>query len=429
MSGPLSVTASFTANPATIVTSTPTGFTITVDSVPVTTPATFYWTPGASHTLAAAATISGPTGTQYAFQSWSQGGNASQSVTAGSSTATYTAAYQTQYYLTTSAGAGGTIAPASAWFNSGTLVTVTATPNTGEVLASFSGALTGSTNPQNLTMNGPATVTAAFNVAATPINLATNPSGLLVSVDGAAAQATPFIAQLTAGAHTIAVAATQAGSPGTQYAFTGWSDSRAASHSITVGASPATYTATFQTQYQLTTSAYPSAGGTVTPASGNFYNAGSVVSVQETTNAGYQFAYFSGGTLTGSTNPQNVTMNGPINVVADFTPLAPNMAVSVGARTISGSQVLVGFTLTNGGLGTATNATITSITASVISGSGTVTVASGVPVDLGTINSGGGTASTIVTFNWPSTAARVTFTVHFTADGGYSGSGTATTLY
>ena len=79
---------------------------------------------------------------------------------------------------------------------------------------------------------------------------------------------------------------TQAGTTGTQYVFTGWSDGGAASHSITVGASAATYTASFKTQYQLTISASPVAGGTVTPASGAFYDSGTVVNIQATANTG-----------------------------------------------------------------------------------------------------------------------------------------------
>jgi hypothetical protein len=229
----------------------------------------------------------------------------------------------------------------------------------------------------------------------------------------------------------VAAAATQpgtAGTAGTQYVFTGWSDSGAASHSITVGSSPFTYTATFQTQYQLTTAASPSTGGTVTPASGTFQNTGSVVTVQAAANAGYQFANFSGA-LTGSGDPQNVTMNGPANVVANFTPIAPNLAATVGTRTVAGSTVLVSLTLTNTGLGAANDATITGITAiSDVAGSGAVSVASGTPVDLGTINPGASGTAT-VTFNWPSTATRVSFTVNFTADGGYTGSTMITTLY
>jgi sugar lactone lactonase YvrE len=261
------------------------------------------------------------------------------------------------------------------------------------------------------------------------ITLATSPTGLLVSVDGAAAQAAPFTLALAPGVHTIAVASIQAGAVGTQYVLASWSDAGAASHSVTVGAVPATYTATFKTQYQLITSASPSAGGTVTPATGAFFDAGSLAGVQAYSNAGYQFANFSSG-LSGSANPQNVTMNAPVLVVANFTPLAPALAASLAARVdgIPGITRLVTLNLTNTGLRAATNATIASITAiTVVAGSGAVTVASGTPVDLGTIapaTAGSGT----ITFNWPATATRVRFTVNFTADGGYTGSTTVTTI-
>jgi hypothetical protein len=263
----------------------------------------------------------------------------------------------------------------------------------------------------------------------TPITLTTIPSGLGVSVDGGPAQFAPFTFNLPLGVHTISAPATLQLGAGTQFVFQGWSDLAPLSHFITVGSSPATYTATFQTQYQLTTVASPSAGGSVTPPNGTFYNAGSVVSLQASANNGYQFANFSGGTLTGGTNSQSVTINQPINVVANFTPIAPSLTVTVGTRTVAGSTVLVGLTLTNTGLGAATNARITSITAiSDVAGAGAVTVASGTQVDLGKINPGS-SAPTTVTFNWPSTATRVSFTVNFSADGGYTGSTKITTLY
>ena len=146
---------------------------------------------------------------------------------------------------------------------------------------------------------------------------------------------------------------------------------------------------------------------------------------------GYQFANFSGGTLSGGNGiPQNVTMNGPVNVVANFTPLSPNLSVSAGARAVSGATVNVSLTLTNTGLGGATNATIMSITAIAdVAGSGTVVVAPGfTPVNLGAINPGGSATGT-VTFTWPSTATRVTFIVNYTADGGYASFGRITTFY
>ena len=122
------------------------------------------------------------------------------------------------------------------------------------------------------------------------VTVQTSPPGLQFSVDGGTPKIAPQTLYLPAGSHTIAVATTQADGTGTQYLFTSWSDGGAASHSITVGSTAATYTAIFQTQYQLTILTSPSAGGTVTPASGTLYNAGTVVAISATPNAGYTFA-------------------------------------------------------------------------------------------------------------------------------------------
>src|SRR5207248_5191567 len=128
-----------------------------------TSPCNQSWTPGSNHTIAVSSPQAGGTGTQYVYASWSDGGTQSHTVTAPSSPATYTATFNTQYYLTTSAGAGGTISPASGWYNSGTVVAVSATANSGFTFAGFSGDLTGTTTPQNVTMSAPRSVTASFS--------------------------------------------------------------------------------------------------------------------------------------------------------------------------------------------------------------------------------------------------------------------------
>jgi hypothetical protein len=59
--------------------------------------------------------------------------------------------------------------------------------------------------------------------------------------------------------------------------FSGWSDGGAAAHGITVGVAGGTYTASYTTQYQLTTGVTGPGGVTVSPA-GPWYAAGTVVS-------------------------------------------------------------------------------------------------------------------------------------------------------
>ena len=152
----------------------------------------------------------------------------------------------------------------------------------------------------------------------TSITIQTVPSGLQFSVDGRNPQTAPQTVSVLPGTHTIAVATIQPGAFGTQYVFTSWSDGGAASHSVTLGDASLLVTATFKTQYQLTTSAAPP-GGVVTPASGGFYDAGSDVVISANANIGYRFAFWSGNVANANLPSTTVTMNGPQSVTAVFT--------------------------------------------------------------------------------------------------------------
>ena len=185
----------------------------------------------------------------------------------------------------------------------------------------------------------------------TPITIQANPSGLQFTIDGGAAQTTPQTLNLLPGSYTIAVATPQVPPPflfGTRVLFTSWSDGGAASHSITVGSSAATYTATFnQIQNELTISASPVAGGTVTPVSGGWYDQLTYVPIAAIANSGYGFASWSGVDLGGSaSDPVNTAwMIGPVGLVANFLPLT--------ATTIQTSPTGLQFTIDGGATHTA----------------------------------------------------------------------------
>ena len=158
----------------------------------------------------------------------------------------------------------------------------------------------------------------------TEINVQTNPPGLLFSVDGGLATAAPLTLKLPVGTvHVISVPTTQQCGNGTQCVFNGWSDGGAAAHSITVGASVATYAASFKTQYQLTISAYPPAGGTVSPANATFFDTGSVVQLNATPNNGYVFNGWAGNVANGANPVTTLTMAGPEVVTALFSNASP----------------------------------------------------------------------------------------------------------
>ena len=103
---------------------------------------TFSWVPGASHTIATTSPQGGGTGVQDAWTNWSDNGAISHTV-APTTNKTYTATFKTQYYLTMTRGTGGTVSPANGWRNSGTTVSISATPTNGYSFSSWTGSGTG----------------------------------------------------------------------------------------------------------------------------------------------------------------------------------------------------------------------------------------------------------------------------------------------
>ena len=166
-----------------------------------------------------------------------------------------------------------------------------------------------------------ATAPATFSLTNTPltaITLQTAPAGLLVSVDGGGAAEAPLTVSLVPGStHTIATTSPQAGT-GLQNVWQNWSDGLAISHNITVPASTTTYTATFQTQYQLTTAASPPTGGSATPASGGFYVSGTSVPITATASVGFRFTGWTGPVASPSSAATTVTVTAPTSVTATF---------------------------------------------------------------------------------------------------------------
>jgi len=167
MNGPITELANFTANNISVTVQTsPSGRSFTVDGITYTTPQTFSWVLGNSHTIATTSPQSGGTGIQYLWSTWSDGGATSHTVAPTVGT-TYTANFTTQYYLTMGYGTGGSsVSPGSGWYNSGTSMGLGATPASGYNFSSWTGSGTGSysgSSPSSsITMNAPITELANF---------------------------------------------------------------------------------------------------------------------------------------------------------------------------------------------------------------------------------------------------------------------------
>ena len=209
-------------------------------------------------------------------------------------------------------------------YASSAVIPITATANAGfqfnnwtSTGGSFDSTTSASTNFHMPA--APATVTGNFVPATVAITITTVPANLLVSVDGGGLTPAPLIETWNIGSpHTIATTSPQAAGAGIQYGFTSWSDLGPISHSITVPGTATTYTASFNTQYQLTTAANPSAGGSVAPPPGNYYASGTIVPLTATANAGYSFVNWTGNVANSTSASTSITMTAPQSVTANF---------------------------------------------------------------------------------------------------------------
>ncbi len=168
-----------------------------------------------------------------------------------------------------------------------------------------------------ITMSGLVSETANFVANTVNVTIGTSPPGLSFSVDGITYTSTQTPTWQVGSKHTIATTAQQR-VVGINYEDPTWSDGGAISHTVTASLGTTSYTATFQVYYQLTIAASPTAGGTVTPSLGGFYQAGSTVSIQASPKSGYSFKNWTGPVANASKASTTVTMTAPETVTANF---------------------------------------------------------------------------------------------------------------
>ena len=148
------------------VRTSPVGRSFSVDGMPYSSQQQFTWVAGSNHTIATTSPQSGGSGVQYVWQKWSDNGAISH-VVAPTTNKIYTATFQTQYFLTMTAGSGGTVQPGSGWRNAGATVVIKGKANPGFNFAGWAGSgagsYTGPNNPGSVTLGGPVTETGNFS--------------------------------------------------------------------------------------------------------------------------------------------------------------------------------------------------------------------------------------------------------------------------
>ena len=167
-------------NVTVTIASNPNSLQVSIDGMSMITPQVLTWTPNSGHTVATTSPQSGTNGTQYVWSNWSDSGGVSHSITApATGPLTLTANFTTQYQLAMTVGSGGTVSPATAWYNAGQIVSISATPLSGCSFAGWlgggNGSYTGPNDPANVTLNAPITETAAFTCGSPPADTITSP--------------------------------------------------------------------------------------------------------------------------------------------------------------------------------------------------------------------------------------------------------------
>ncbi len=273
------------------------------------------------------------------------------------------------------------------------------------------------------------TATGSTNVTVlVPVTIATaTPAGLGITADGVSYSAPHTFNWVLGSSHTISVSPYQNQVSGTRSAFASWSDTDAISHSITVPATAATYTANFSAEYQVATSANPMGAASVSllingvsQATG-WFPAGAQIQLKAFPNSPNSFVNWtdtSTSAVIDTANPTTVTVSTPLSiaattVVSTATPvLTPGSGIvksgTVGSRTWT-------FSLANNGTVPADNVQIGVSLISTSTCQPTI-VAPLAPTTVGTLSIGR-TRTMAVTYDFsgcPTTKYTVKFTYTFT---------------
>ncbi|MHB8871690.1 MAG: InlB B-repeat-containing protein, partial [Candidatus Doudnabacteria bacterium] len=241
-------------------------------------------------------------------------------------------------------------------YNSGSSVTVTATPNNGYTFTNWTenGIEVSTSSSFTFTISGNRTLVANFGVIPPTqyfVNLSSNPLNGGTTSGG--------------GTYNSGNSVTVTATPNSGYTFINWTEngnvvSTSSSYTYTISGNRilvANFTAIPPAQYSVNLSSNPSNGGTT--SGGGTYNSGSSMTVTATPNSGYTFTNWTeNGNVVSTSSSYTFTINGNRTLVANFTAIQYSVNLSSnpsnggttsgGGTYNSGSSVTVTATPNNG---------------------------------------------------------------------------------
>jgi M6 family metalloprotease-like protein len=252
------------------------------------------------------------------------------------------------------------------------------------------------------------------------VTVTTSPAGQSITVDGSSYTAPQTFSWQPGSSHTIATTATQNSATGSRYAFANWSDSGALSHSITAPASgSATYTASFTTEYQFTSVSNPAGTADISPPSGTWYPAGSVVTVKSFPKTGYMFVSWSGPVANSASAVTTVTMNQPVSITSNNSGI-PALTGMISGKSGTNPRTW-NITVSNNGQGTATSAQVSGLSLTQTYGTACTPVINPAqfPRALGDIPVGSSAVGAVtIDFGTCASTARFTAAISYGSNGG-----------
>jgi hypothetical protein len=315
-------------------------------------PVSFWWDSGTPHSYSYQQYVSTTTdGKRYANHSTPSG-----TITVSSS-GSVSPSYHTEYRLTVSvspSGAGSvSLNPSSSdgYYDAGTSVTAAAQASAGYTFSKWQldGSDYSTSNPTNVNMNAPHSLTAVFTGTTYTLTIyvyrsgtTTGIQGVTIKVDGTSYttdSSGKVQATVSYGSHTVEVVSPYSPSSGTRYVFTQWSGGSTSNPRTVSVTAATTLTAYMKLQYQLTVAVNPSGGGSVSAnpsSSDGYYDSGTSVTLTATASSGYAFDAWTGA-VTGTSSSDTVTMDGPKSVTANFFTFSISVSPASGSTPAGGS--------------------------------------------------------------------------------------------